>query len=209
MIDEIEPPHAHHGGSGIKWLDLALALSVVALSVASLVTAQHTGKTMERLVSENSRLVRAQSTPLLLLRSGNITGPGQREITVTVSNVGTGTARVIWFELARGGKTARTARELIDYSPKASEQDYVAAQAVGNTYLPAGEDRTIISWRVPTGAISLAKWNALDAEKYNLVATACFCSVLGECYTSHLRADVPVPVKACDARGRTNFIGPG
>jgi hypothetical protein len=111
MIDEIEPPHSHHGWSGIKWLD-ALALSVVALSVASLLTAQHTGKTMERLVSENSRLVRAQSTPLLLLRSGNITGPGQRQDHHhRVERVGTGTARVI--ELARG-KPVRTARELID-----------------------------------------------------------------------------------------------
>lgn len=64
MIDEPEAPHGHHN-TGIKWLDLALALSVVALSVASLVTAQHTGHTMERLVTENSRLVRANATPLL------------------------------------------------------------------------------------------------------------------------------------------------
>lgn len=210
MIDDPEGPHAHHSKSGVAWLDLALALAVIVLSAASLITAQHTGKTMERLVAENSRLVRANSTPLLQIGSSNITGQSQRELTIVVSNVGTGTARVIWFELARKGAVpVRTARELIDYSPKAAENDYVAAQPVGGTYLPAGENRVILSWRVPTSPISYAKWGAFDQDRYGLVATACFCSVLGECWTSHLTADVPKPVAACDARGRVNFTGSG
>lgn len=209
MIDEPEGPHPHHGGTGIKWLDLALALSVLALSVASLITAQHTGHTMEKLVNENSRLVRANSTPLLQFGTGNVTGPNQREITLQVSNVGTGTARVIWLELAKDGVPKRFAREVIDYEPKASEADYVPSQPVGGTYLPAGENRTILSWRVPTAPLSLAKWNAFDRDRMKLVATACFCSVLGECWTSHLGADVPNPVKACDARGRVNYAGFG
>ena len=59
MIDDPEGPHPHHGSSGIKWLDLALAIAVLLLSAASLWTAHGTGQTMERLVAENSRLVRA------------------------------------------------------------------------------------------------------------------------------------------------------
>jgi len=209
MIDEPEGPHPHHGGTGIKWLDLALALSVLALSVGSLITAQHTGHTMERLVTENSRLVRANSTPILQFATGNVTGPDQRELTLTVSNVGTGTARVIWLELVKNGVARRFAREVIDYEPKAAEADYVPSQAVGGTYLPAGENRTMLSWRVPKSALSLAKWNAFDRDRSALLVNACFCSVLGECWTSHLRADVPVPVKACDARGRVNYAGFG
>lgn len=103
----------------------------------------------------------------------------------------------------------RFAREVIDYELKASEADYVPSQPVGGTYLPAGENRTILSWRVPSGALSLAKWNTFDRDRTSLVATACFCSVLGECWTSHLRADVPVVVAACDARGRVNYAGFG
>lgn len=208
MIDEPEAPH-HHAHSGIKWLDLALAIAVLALSAASLITARHTGHTMEQLVEENSRLVRANATPLLQFGTGNVTGPNQREITLTVSNVGTGTARVIWLEVAKAGKPARFARELIGYQPRAAEQDYVPSQTVGGTYLPAGENRTILSWRYPSSAAAQSKWQAFDDARYGLTATACFCSVLGECWTSNLRADMPNPVKACDARGRSNFVGPG
>ena len=207
MIDEPEPPHGHHGGSGIKWLDLALALAVLALSGASLLTARHTGHTMEQLVEENSRMVRASATPLLQFTSGNVEPPGARVLTFTVANVGTGTARVIWFELAQDGKPQRNIFELLGYQPKASEQDYITTQAVGGTYLPAGEARQIVSWPVPKSPASLARWNALDRARFGLVVTACYCSVLGECWTSHLRADVPEPVKSCDARGKLNFDG--
>lgn len=204
VIDEFEAPHAHHGKSGIAWLDLALALSVIVLSGASLLTAQHTGKTMEKLVDANSRLVRANATPLLQFLTGNV-DEGNRSITLSVANVGTGTARVIWFEVAKAGVLQRDATDLIDYMPKPAEQDYLPTRPVGGTYIPAGETRPFMAWNYPTGAISRAKWTAFDAARETLRVTACFCSVLGECWTSHLRADMPVPVKSCQPRERTNF----
>ncbi len=208
MIEDPEAPHAHHGGTGIKWLDLALALSVVALSVASLVTAHHTGQTMERLVAENSRLVRANATPILQLTTSNIVD-GQRVQQINVGNVGTGTARVIWFELGKGGKPAHGPREMIGYDPKAADGDYILQSPVGGTYMPAGESRPIVSWKLPRVPASLAAWTAFDHDRLTLIATACFCSVLGECWTSHLRADEPVPVKACDVRGHVVFGAAG
>lgn len=204
MIDEPEAPHAHHGGTGIKWLDLALALSVVALSVASLVTAQHTGHTMERLVAENSRLVRANSTPILQWRTSNVID-GQRVLQLDVANVGTGTARVIWLEVARKGVPMHNPRELIGYSPRAEDRDYILSSPVAGSYMPAGETRPVMSWKLPHVPASLAAWNAFDRDRLSLIATACFCSVLGECWTSHLGADEPKSVKACDARGRIGF----
>lgn len=205
MIDEPEGLHAHHS-SGIKWLDLALAIAVLALSGASLLTAQHTGRTMEKLVEENGRLVRANATPVLQFLTGNVDA-GQRVITFNVANVGTGTARVISFEVAKDGRARRNVVDLLDYEPKASERDYVPTQPVANTYFPAGEARPILQWKYPSGAVSQAKWRALDVDRYKLNVTACFCSVLGECWTSHLRADVPKPVKQCDTRGRINLQG--
>lgn len=204
MIEDPEAPHAHHGGTGIKWLDLALALSVVALSVASLVTAQHTGHTMERLVTENSRLVRANATPILQFATSNIV-EGQRVIRLDVSNVGTGTARIIWLEIAKAGKPMHGPRELVGYSPKASDRDYILTEAVAGSYLPAGQTRGAMQWARPTAAASLAAWTAFERARLDLATTACFCSVLGECWTSHLRADAPAPVAACDARGHTSF----
>lgn len=210
VIEEPEAPHVHHGKSGIAWLDLALAIAVLALSVASLVTAQHTGHTMEKLVEENSRLVRANATPVLQLLSGNVgEGRDSRELSLTVANVGTGTARVIWFELSRNGRPRRDANDLIEYAPKPSEQDYVPTRPVGGTYFPADEARRFVAWRYPSGAISRAKWEAFDRDRQSgrVSAAACFCSVLGECWVSSLRSDMPRPVRECEPRGRVNFSG--
>ncbi len=205
MIEDPEGPHAHHG-TGIKWLDIGLALAVVALSGASLITAQHTGHTMERLVEENSRLVRANSTPVLQFVSYNV-GDRGREITFNVSNVGTGAARIIWFELARGGVPLRNYFDLIGYQPDPASHDYVATTPVAGTYFPAHETRQLLAWKVPSAPQSLAVWSKLDHDRFALVPTACFCSILNECWTSHLGADVPQPVKACDARGHVSFKG--
>ncbi len=207
MIEDPEAPHAHHG-TGIKWLDIGLALAVVALSGASLITAQHTGHTMERLVEENSRLVRANATPILQFSSSNVVD-GQRVLQLDVSNVGTGTARVIWFELAKNGVPMRGPRALIGYSPKPADGDYILQSPVGGSYIPAGESRVVMSWKLPHVPASLAAWTAFDTDRLSVVPTACFCSVLDECWTSHLQADVPVPVKACDARGHTGFAAIG
>ena len=208
MIDEPEGPHPHHHKSGVAWLDLSLAVSVIVLSAASLLTAQHTGHTMERLVEENSRLVRANSTPVLQFLTGNVGAGAQgREISLNVSNVGTGTARIIWLEVSRDGRVRRDANDLIEYLPNPAEQDYLPTRPAGGTYLPAGDSRAIVSWKYPKGATSQAKWNAFDQSRDKLAVSACFCSVLGECWTSHLAADAPQPVKSCDARGRVNFKG--
>ena len=204
MIDEPEAPHAHHHKSGIAWLDLALALSVLGLSGASLLTAQHTGHTMEKLVEENSRLVRANATPVLQFATGNVQDD-QRVQTLSVANVGTGTARVIWFEVMRDGVPQTDANDLIDYLPRAEEQDYLPTRPVGGTYIPAGESRIFVSWKYPSSAPARAKWNALDGARASLKVNACFCSVLGECWTSQLGADLPRPVENCTPGKHVNF----
>lgn len=206
MIDEPEVAHGHHGRSGIAWLDVALSVSVLALSGASLFTAQHTGHTMERLVEENSRLVRANATPVLQFSTGNVY-QGERNITLSVSNVGTGTARVIWFELRRDNRPITGVTQLIGYQPRAAERDYVMTRPVADTYIPAGEERLLMALKYPNYSPDASHWNALDAGKGQLRATACFCSVLGECWTSHLDAELPVSVPVCEPRERTSFRG--
>lgn len=203
MIEEPEAPHNHHK-SGIAWLDLALALSVLALSGASLLTARHTGHTMEKLVEENSRLVRANATPVLQFLTGNVDGD-ERVLSLGVANVGTGTARVIWFQVVKDGRARTDPTDLVDYMPKAEEQDYIPTRPVGGTYFPADENRNFMMWRYPKGAVSRAKWEAFDKARARLKVSACFCSVLGECWTSHLAADMPKPVTSCAIPGVVNF----
>ncbi len=207
MIEDPEGPHPHHGSTGIKWLDLALALAVVALSGASLITAQHTGQTMERLVDANSRLVRANATPILQFATGNVQPPSTRAITFELSNVGTGTARLIWFELALDGKAMPNINTLIGYTPRAAEHDYITTNQSGGTYVPAGERRLLITWPYPSSPAAQTAWDRLDHARARLKPSACFCSVLGECWTSHLGADLPQPVASCDVRGHLGFYG--
>ena len=132
---------------------------------------------------------------------------GERGQYFQVANVGSGTARVIWFQLTLDGKPMSEIRQLIDYAPKPEEQDYITTDPVAGTYLPAGDNRQIVRWPYPKSSISQAKWQELDRNRKRLKPSACFCSVLDECWTSHLGADLPVPVKSCDARGRVNFAG--
>lgn len=205
MIEAPEVPHAH--GHSSSWFDRALALGVIILSAASLYVALHTGAAMDKLAEENGRLVRANATPLLQFSTGNVNDLGERQISFTVGNAGTGAARVIWFEIALDGRRAGNINALIDYFPRAAELDYIATNPVANTYLPAGEKRMIVAWKRASAPESTAKWAALDRDRARLVTTACYCSILGECWTSHLRADVPKPVPACDTRGRLNFSG--
>lgn len=53
--------------------------------------------------------------------------------------------------------------------------------------------------------ISRAKWEAFDAARTRLKVSACFCSVLGECWTAHLAADMPKPVASCLVAGIVDF----
>ena len=205
MIDDPETPHGHHK-TGIEWLDYALAIAVLVLSAASLWTAHGTGETMQQLVAENSRLVRANATPILQFTTSNV-ADNERALRFEVSNVGTGTARVIWFELAKDGVPMPNYIKLFGYEPKAGDHDYVPQSTLPDTYVPAGENRAILTWKRPTVPASIAAWDRMDAGRNAITTTACFCSVLGECWTSHLRADLPMPVKACDARGHVSFGG--
>ena len=63
---------------------------------------------MEQLVEQNSRLVRANSVPLLQFDSGNINDEERStELYLAVRNAGTGPARIVWFELLQDGRPVR------------------------------------------------------------------------------------------------------
>src|ERR1700754_4434665 len=114
MIEAPETPHAHHH-SGQRWFDIAIAVAVVAVSVGPLYVSLHTGKTMEKLVEQNARLVRANSVPLIQFDTGNITQEGQSDLYLEVANVGTGPARIVWFEIQQ--ENGRLVRNYLDLLP--------------------------------------------------------------------------------------------
>ncbi len=66
MIEASETAHNAHAHSKNKgWFDIVMAIAILLVSAGSLYVALHTGHTMEALVKENKKLVRAQSTPIL------------------------------------------------------------------------------------------------------------------------------------------------
>ncbi len=69
MIETPELPHHHHHKTGTPWFDMLVPVAVVCLSIASLLTSMESEKSMHALVEQNTRLVNAQSTPLLMLDS--------------------------------------------------------------------------------------------------------------------------------------------
>src|SRR6185369_16176359 len=95
MIEAPETPHVHHAAHGDRqrWFDISIAVAVVLVSLGSLYVSLHTGRTMEKLVDQNARLVKANSVPLLQFDHGNVNDQGKSEIYLAVRNARTGPAR--------------------------------------------------------------------------------------------------------------------
>lgn len=208
MIEPPEPQHQPHG-SGIRWFDLGIALTLVLVSVGSLYVALHTGATMEKLVEQNARLVRANSTPLLVVEHGNLDDDGLPKLILSIRNSGTGPARIVWVEVRHNGEALRDGRALVGAAAGGAPHVTFTSSQIAPSMMVAGEDRSFFVWRRPpeSDAQGLKAWKALDAARWKLSFEACYCSVFDECWTSSLSADVPKRVEACDARGRTSYRG--
>jgi len=82
---------------------LPIALSMVVSTLSAVYGSIKTSLTMEALVKENTRLVMANSTPLLEFSSGNYDN-NEATLNFTVNNVGNGPARVVWFQVKGDGQ---------------------------------------------------------------------------------------------------------
>lgn len=199
MIEPPEAPHhvvEHHGKAG-KWFDVAMAVAVLIVSFGSLYVALHTGHTMEGLVEQNQRLVRAQSTPILQYTHGN-NADGEKVLHFEVRNVGTGPARVAWARLEVDGETYDT---WSDYAlaagpdlPRLPLQNAPLAPAV----LSAGDERPIMRWPRQGAEAEVAAWDKVERSRFRARATACYCSVFDECWVSNMNGDVPKQVMSCE-----------
>ena len=208
MIEAPETPHRHH--SSQRWFDIAIAVAVVLVSLGSLYVSLHTGKTMEQLVEQNARLVRANSVPLLLFDTGNVDPEGGSELYLEVKNVGTGPARIVWFEMQRqDGGLVRSYPDLLPNGSKLSRPDTgIVTGGIAPSMMPAGERRKLLSWPRPANGVpGLAEWDYLNKERFGLKVEACYCSLFDECWLTKAVADVPRPVASCDIGHRVTFQG--
>jgi len=212
MIEAPETPHVHHGKreERHRWFDIAIAVAVVLVSAGSLYVSLHTGETMEKLVEQNSRLVRANSVPLLQFDTGNI-GDDDRssELYLAVRNAGTGPARIVWFELLNNGKPVRNYRDLLPPDAKLSRVDAnIVTGGIAPSMMPAGERRKLLAWPRPADdSVARSAWDNLNQVRQRLTVEACYCSLFDECWITKARADVPRPVATCEIGNRVTFDG--
>ena len=181
-VDEV---HAHAHKIGHKWVDLAIALSAITISVISLVVAVEHGKTEERLVA-------ASSWPFLTFTSSNDGfNAGGWTIRLRLQNSGVGPARVKWLRLALNGEPIRNRGDLMRKCcgvPDGTVEDQVRRGLVSQNspigVLPARESVVVLAWRDRRGSRAIR--SKLDDAANRLRLDACYCSVLDECWVSDL-----------------------
>src|ERR1700735_1231987 len=104
---ELDPAvHSHAPKVGHRWVDLALALSVLAISVASIIIALENEANMRRLVTANS-------WPYIEMIHGNEKN-GEAVIHFDLKNAGIGPATLEKLVVRYDGQPVRTGRELLE-----------------------------------------------------------------------------------------------
>ena len=196
-----------------RWFHVAVAISMVLSAAASLVAALRTSETMSRLVEQNARLVRASSTPILQLAGSDLTPQGEPELSLHLQNVGTGPARIVWFDVTLDGKPLPGPADLVRLAAAANapagwqptEAPGVVTSTVNATVLVAGKDVAAYAWRRPSAADPAGRqvWNALRALRRKLDVHACYCSVFDECWTTDFSGGLPQAAKRCGAQPHT------
>jgi hypothetical protein len=192
-----EPEVHHHAHkSGHRWVDLAVPLSALAVSVISLVVAIHHGHTMQEMAQANARLVQANSWPLLQFVTSNASDSGQREITLKIENAGVGPAKIISLEIFHADRRIRSPRDLISMLDPSLEKPLLSFGVTLPTVLRAGDSTLIVGVKREGQEVL---WDKLNTTRFELSFRACYCSVFDECWVSDLSTVSPQRVEHCAA----------
>ena len=202
-MPESEHGHSHGHGTGISWLDMIVAISAVFISVVSLVVSIGHGRTMERMVEQNEKMVAANTMPFLTEIGSNLDPVTKRPaIHIAVKNGGVGPAIIDWFEIrykdvAYGDIDALLRACCAEALPKGgSSPKEVIYSNVSQTILPARESIEPIFL---TTDASKELYLALEKARHDMSYRACYCSVLDECWQTDFGPARPARVKECHA----------
>jgi hypothetical protein len=204
MSLEPEHEHAHGHKTGVPWLDIIFALSAVFISVVSLVVSMAHGKTMERLVQQNERMVAADTLPFLMFYSSSADPQTFRKrVSVELKNGGVGPAVIDWLEIRWRGHAYDTPEALIqaccaqpDTPGKPHVSSGIGYSNISGTVLPARETaKLLVDFDIKDPAVA----DAFSKARFELTARACYCSVLDECWITDFQQSRPKAVKDCKA----------
>jgi hypothetical protein len=200
-------PHAH--GSGLPWLDVIVTISVVVISVVSLIVSIEHGKTMEKMVDQNQKMVEANTLPLLTIETSLTNDPlhpEKSQVKIELKNSGIGPAKIDRFELSYKGKSYTSDSSMQGVVgllkdccraalPKSGTALPSSAASVTGSVLPARD--TILVLGIAPQTLELL--TALKDANEDLKFKACYCSVLDECWETNFDHKRPTPVKECKA----------
>jgi hypothetical protein len=196
-----EQSHEEIHRTGHRWIDLSVAGCALIVSVTSLSVAIRHGHSMERMAEANSRLVQANSWPLLQRFQSDGEWDGPRVFSLEVVNLGVGPAKVESVEVHWKGQPVRNPRELETLCCGAKFVDNPGVQTSGlmGTVLRAGEVRRIITF--PEDAEHQELTHSLSISLGDIAWKVCYCSVFDECWLSDMRTMHPPTVKECPPPG--------
>lgn len=198
---ELDPEvHGHHHKVGHRWVDLALALSALLLSIASITIAIENDRSMKRLVTANS-------WPYLEMVHGNALN-GQPTIHFAVENAGIGPAMIEKFVVTYDGQPMKGSKDLLAHccgTPDNPQAEHIneSIDLVAERVLPARE--TIEFLRLTRDDNNLGVWHKLDAARFKIGMSICYSSVFGEHWITSMSSVKPRSVESCDALQGPNY----
>jgi hypothetical protein len=195
-------PHGHE--SGVRWLDVIVTVSVVFLSILSLVVSIEHGRTMEKMVDQNQKLVVASTMPLLMISGSEFDASGKPFFRQIISNGGVGPAIIDKFEIRYKGVVysdedalMRACCSAAFLKTKKSGYAQLFYSNVSGFILPARQEINPITIKPDMNNLDLFKaFNHVRATN-DLTFYACYCSVLDECWETNFDQKRPQPVKEC------------
>jgi hypothetical protein len=196
-----EHGHGHEHKTGISWLDAVIAVSVVFISVISLVVSIEHGRSMEKMVEQNQKLVVASTLPLLTVGSGMLDPVTDKPLSrLILANSGVGPAIIERFEIRYKGVAQTTDTFLkaccAQGLGKGGERSGFIYSNVSGSIMPARDTEELIIIK-PLGSDDKLL-QAYERARKDMSFHACYCSVLNECWeTDFDHGKRPQPVKEC------------
>jgi hypothetical protein len=197
---QVEPEVEHETHKiGHKWIDLALSLSALFLSITSIVISISNDRDMQRLVTANS-------WPYLELGHGNAGEDGGPTIHFNIKNAGIGPAMIEKFVLSYDGQRVSNADELLRRCCGLGDSKvpwHYSSDLITGRVLPARE--SILFLQVPRQDANAALWDKLQIERMKIGMAVCYSSVFGEHWITGLSRRAPRRVQSCKELDGTGY----